>query len=656
MFSKVLVANRGEIAVRVIRTLRELGIRSVLVTSIPDRHSLAARLADESFLLEGYSAPETYLDIPAVIAAARATACEAIHPGYGFLSERPDFAEACAAAGIVFVGPPPGVLRVVGDKSAARRLAIASNVPVVPGWNGDDDGPSLLAAADHIGYPVMLKARGGGGGRGMRVARSPEELREAIPSARREAEAAFGDPRLLLEKLVEAAHHVEVQVLADAHGNIVHLGERDCSVQRRHQKIVEETPSPVVDPPLRSAITAAALRLAREVGYVNAGTFEFLVGAPGEGGDRPFYFLEVNPRLQVEHPVTELVTGLDLVALQLRIAAGEPLPFAQDDVRFEGHAIEMRINAEDPWNGFAPSAGTLTWRRFGLPTAAARADLGYETGDAIPAHYDSLVGKLFGFGRERPAAIADALTALQIDIGGIQANLALHREVLWSDAFRAGEATIDWLEPHLEELLEKAIPPAPAWAAAALGAATLSGDSAGHSRFSAGARWLGAGASALWLAESGRVKRVGLGTDRETIHVDDDTLSPDRVIGTPGGLEVEAAGLSLSVARSPSIPGGYLVTSDTTAWLFRVVPPPPLPRRAAEVAEGITAVVAPLAGTIVSVLVHEGDTVDAGQLLLVLEAMKMEHRVTATTAGTVAAVAVSERDVVAQGDILLEVR
>jgi acetyl/propionyl-CoA carboxylase alpha subunit len=360
MFTSVLIANRGEIAVRITKTLRRMGIRSVVVASIPDRRSLAVRSADAWVLLEGYSAAESYLDVDAVIAAAKAEGCEAIHPGYGFLSERADFAERCAAEGITFIGPRPEVLRGMGDKAAARQLAVSNGVPVVPGWDGADDPETLVREATNIGFPVMLKARGGGGGRGMREVFAAEELPEVIESARREALAAFGDGGLLLEKLVTNAHHVEVQIVADTHGNVIHLGERDCSVQRRHQKLIEESPSPVVDDALRERLTGYALKLARAINYVNAGTFEFLVtpspSADGEGAGGEVYFLEVNPRLQVEHPVTEMVTGLDLVELQLRIAAGEALPIRQEDVTFTGHAIEFRINAEDPWDGFKGSS------------------------------------------------------------------------------------------------------------------------------------------------------------------------------------------------------------------------------------------------------------------------------------------------------------
>ncbi|MBK9610965.1 biotin carboxylase N-terminal domain-containing protein [Candidatus Amarobacter glycogenicus] len=451
MFESVLIANRGEIAVRIAKTLRKMGIRSVVVASIPDRRSLAVRTADAWVLLEGYSAAESYLDVDAVIAAAKAEGCQAIHPGYGFLSERADFAERCAAEGITFIGPPPAVLRGMGDKAAARQLAIANDVPVVPGWDGDDDPETLVGEAASIGYPVMLKARGGGGGRGMREVFTAKDLPEAIESARREAIAAFGDGGLLLEKLVTNAHHVEVQVLADTHGNVIHLGERDCSVQRRHQKLIEESPSPVVDDALRERLTGHALKLARAINYVNAGTFEFLVSAPtetsslppslarkrGRGGEGPdVYFLEVNPRLQVEHPVTEMVTGLDLVELQLRIAAGEQLPLKQEDVTFSGHAIEFRINAEDPWDGFKPSSGRLQV----LWDDATRADSGFQEGDTVPSQYDSLLLKRILDGHGMEALAAGAVLGSD-DVLGVRSNLGLLKSIAANGDFGAGAPT-----------------------------------------------------------------------------------------------------------------------------------------------------------------------------------------------------------------------
>ena len=658
MFSTVLVANRGEIAVRIVRTLRRMGIRSVVVASIPDRQSLAVRSADAFVLLEGYSAAETYLDADAVIAAAKAQGCEAIHPGYGFLSERADFAERCAAAGIVFVGPPPSVLRGMGDKSAARQLAVSNGIPVVPGWDGEDNDATLLREAARIGFPVMLKARGGGGGRGMREVSAAEDLPAAMESARREAQAAFGDAGLLIEKLVIGAHHVEVQVLADARGNAIHLGERDCSVQRRHQKLIEESPSPIVDNTLRAELTGAALRLARAIGYVNAGTFEFLVAAPDASGQRAFYFLEVNPRLQVEHPVTELVTGLDLVELQLRIAAGEPLPMTQDEVEFRGHAIEFRINAEDPRDGFKPSTGRI----HSIGEGSKRFDSGFAEGDTIPSQYDSLVAKAVVHGSNRGHALAVAEHDLgYCAVAGIRTNVQLHRAIVASATFRTGNATVDWLEHALPGLLETRCVPEAAWiAAAAALAATATGP--GGAPFGS-ASWLGAGHSTIWLSNGDESRRLEVGAAAP---------GAGRINGSAAGtsyrLTSQGAGQFTVLLGDPAVelgvntqrvPHGDIQVYETAPdayqmWAFTLMPPPPLPRRAQAATEGSTVVMAPLAGTIASVLVSVGDTVELGQALLLLEAMKMEHRVTAPSAGEVKAVNVVDRDVVREGDVLVE--
>jgi acetyl/propionyl-CoA carboxylase alpha subunit len=664
MFKSVLVANRGEIAVRIIRTLRRLGVRSVVVASIPDRRSMAVRHADAWVLLEGYSAAESYLDIEAVIAAAKAEGCEAIHPGYGFLAENADFAEACAEAGLVFIGPSAAVLRAVGDKAAARRLAVESGVPVVPGWDGEDDDATLLREAERIGAPLMVKARGGGGGRGMREVRDLAELPEALASARREAEAAFGDPRLLLERLVTGAHHVEVQVVADTHGNFVHLGERDCSVQRRHQKLIEETPSPVVGPPLREALTGAALRLARAVGYANAGTFEFLVGEPGDHRDsdievlagadapsRPFYFLEVNPRLQVEHPVTEEVTGIDLVEWQLRVAAGEPLPLRQEEVRFEGHAIEFRVNAEDPWQDFRPSGGRLT--RLDWPLVV-RVDAGFEPGDTVPSQYDSLLGKLVHRAGSRQQCLDDARALLPgAEIAGVANNLRLLASLTSSETLIRGEATVDWLEAQLPALLESARTPSAAWAAA--GAALL-----------VPAAGIGPGGTACWLSDGHEAREVRMTRDaagpgrRVFVTVDGAHHGVElRANRKPDGMGVFGRIASARVDREEVEVAAR--GDEVHCWAvgrhhkFRLAPPPPLPRRVHTEAEGASAVVAPLAGTIASVRVAEGDTVEPGALLLTLEAMKMEHRISAQVGGTVRAVRVAVGDVVREGDVLVEV-
>jgi acetyl/propionyl-CoA carboxylase alpha subunit len=658
MFKSVLIANRGEIAVRIAKTLRKMGIRSVVVASIPDRRSLAVRTADAWVLLEGYSAAESYLDIDAVIAAAKAEGCEAIHPGYGFLSERADFAERCAAEGIVFIGPPPAVLRGMGDKAAARQLAIANGVPVVPGWDGADDDATLVREAARIGFPVMLKARGGGGGRGMREVFAPEELPEAIESARRVALSAFGDGGLLLEKLVTNAHHVEVQVLADKFGNVIHLGERDCSVQRRHQKLIEETPSPVVDQPLRDRLTGYALTLARAINYENAGTFEFLVSIhdsrftihDSTPVEADVFFLEVNPRLQVEHPVTEMVTGLDLVELQLRIAAGEALPLKQEDVKFEGHAIEFRINAEDPWDGFKPSSGRVkvTSQRNDF-----RFDSGFAEGDEVPPQYDSLVAKAVIHRPSRDEVVNAAEFILDFDMfHGPRSNIGLLSSVASSVEFRSGSFGIERLEETLPTLLVASSTHDSRWVAAGI-------CHVGSHNWEEGDR-SGTGVAAVFLDDGMRVRRVEVSLhtgntvrDRGLAWLDGSKVPTEfRFVRDFSRFDIAVDGWS--------IPAWYeLMGRDQ--WqavraerLFYVVPPPPLPRRARAAAEGVTAVTAPLAGTIAMVRVKEGDNVNEGETLLTLEAMKMEHRVTAPNDGTVKAVNVRDRDVVREGDVLVE--
>ena len=640
MFEAVLVANRGEIAVRIIRTLRQLGVRAVLAASVPDRRSLAARLADEVVLLEGHTAADTYLDIEAVIAAATATGCEAVHPGYGLLSERPDFAAACADAGLVFVGPSPETLTLLGDKVAARDLALANDVPVAPGASGTTDA-ELAEAAREIGFPLMLKARGGGGGLGMRVVSDADQLAPAIEAARRQTAAAFGDDRLFVERYVENAHHVEVQVLADAHGKSVHLGERDCSVQRRHQKLVEETPSPVVDAALREELTGAALRLMRAAGYVNAGTVEFLVGEP-EGGRRPFYFLEVNPRLQVEHPVTEAVTGLDLVALQLAVAAGEPLPFDQEGVRFDGHAIEFRLNAEDPWRDFLPAAGRLT----ALSVPGARLDSGYEPGDAVPSEYDSLVAKLIVHGAARDTTLAVATAMLERSaVEGLRTNLPLHRAVLADPTFVAGEASVQWLERDLPAVLDAARPQPAALVAAAL---YLSGREA---RGFAASAWLAPGARTRWLDDGAGPRAVSIAGDTATV---DGEPVDWRLVSRTAGAATVVTGDGTTITASHALGGGVAIEGLPLSHRLRLVAPPAT-AASARAGEGPAGEIrAPLAGRVAAVNVREGDAVADGDVVAVLDAMKMEHAITAPGPGTVRAVHAAPDEVVEAGALLVE--
>jgi acetyl-CoA carboxylase biotin carboxylase subunit len=433
MFRRVLVANRGEIAVRVIRALHELGIEAVAIHSSADESALHVRLADEAVRIGPPPAAESYLQIPSIIAAATTTGCDAVHPGYGFLSENPAFVEACTSNDLVFVGPSASVMETMGDKIAARAAMRAADVPTVPGSDGETTLAEARAAAQEIGYPVMLKASAGGGGRGMRLVEEPGELEDAFDAAAAEASAAFGDGTLYVEKVLVPARHVEIQVLCDAHGNVLTLGERECSIQRRHQKLVEETPSPALTPQLREEMEAAAERACRAVGYLNAGTFEFLLGPDGR-----FSFIELNARLQVEHPITELCTGLDIVRLQLEVAAGEHLPISGRAPR-RGHAIEIRLNAEDPSRDFMPAPGTVT--RFRPPLGpGVRVDTFVEDGAAISPYYDSLLAKLVVWDVDRPAAIVRAERALaELVVEGVPTTRELALEILRSDVFRSGD-------------------------------------------------------------------------------------------------------------------------------------------------------------------------------------------------------------------------
>ncbi|MFI9815023.1 acetyl-CoA carboxylase biotin carboxylase subunit [Saccharothrix variisporea] len=443
MFGKVLIANRGEIAVRVIRTCRELGIPTVAVYSSADAHALHVALADEAVHIGPAQAKLSYLNIPNIIGAALKTGADAVHPGYGFLSEDPYFAEICADHGLTFVGPPPDVMEALGDKSTARQLMSKAGLPLLPGTVTPlSSVDEALSTADEIGYPVVLKASAGGGGRGITVVRRKEDLPHAYRTTRADAQALFSDPSVYLEKYLERARHIEVQVLCDAHGNAVHLGERDCSVQRRNQKLIEESPSTAVDPDLRARIGAAAVEGVKSVGYRGAGTMEFLLDEDGR-----FWFMECNARIQVEHPVTEMVTGIDLVAEQLRVAAGHPLSFDQAAVELRGHAVECRINAEDPARNFAPTPGRLDDL---LPPGGpgVRVDSHCVPGGAIPPHYDSLIAKLVVWAEDRPAALARmrrALAEYRIAGPGLSTTVEFHRWVLDHPEFRRGGVTTDFL-------------------------------------------------------------------------------------------------------------------------------------------------------------------------------------------------------------------
>jgi 3-methylcrotonyl-CoA carboxylase alpha subunit len=475
LFRKVLVANRGEIAVRVARTCRVMGIPTVGVFSEADRGARHVRETDEAVEIGPPEAARSYLSIEAILGAARRTGADAVHPGYGFLSQNGDFAEAVARAGLVFIGPPADVHRRMGDKKEARRLMASAGVPVLPGYEGDDQSDARLAAeAARLAWPLMLKPSRGGGGKGMRVVGRAEEFAPALAAGRREARAAFGDDAMVLERFVPRARHVEVQVLGDAHGTILHLGERECSLQRRHQKVVEETPSPALTPAGREALCRAGVSAARAVSYLNAGTVEFLLDPAGS-----FFFLEMNTRLQVEHPVTEAVTGLDIVRLQVEVAAGRPLGLVQEDVRAHGHALECRLYAEDPDRDDLPSPGRILL--LAPPEGpGVRFDAGVETGSEVSVHYDPLLAKLVTWGRDRTESVARMRAALaDTAVLGVTTNLARLRAIVEHPAFAAGELHTGFIDEHLRELSPAAGPPPEALAAALLALGTASPAAAG---------------------------------------------------------------------------------------------------------------------------------------------------------------------------------
>jgi 3-methylcrotonyl-CoA carboxylase alpha subunit len=657
MFSKILIANRGEIACRVIRTARAMGIKTVAVYSEPDADALHVREADEAVAIGPAAAAQSYLSIEKIVDACKQTGAEAVHPGYGFLAENPRFAEACAAAGLVFVGPPPEAMRRLGDKRAAKALARQAGVPVAPGYDHDgaaQDEATLAEAARALGFPLLIKAAAGGGGRGMRLVGDEGEFGEALASARREALAAFGDDAVLLERAIASPRHVEVQILADAHDAVVHLGERECSVQRRHQKIIEESPSPAVTPALRAALGEAAVVVARAAGYINAGTVEFLLDAESR-----FYFLEVNTRLQVEHPVTELVTGLDLVREQIRIAAGEPLGFTQADVRLRGHAIECRVYAEDAARGFLPSTGRLLL--FAPPAGpGVRNDVGVETGAEVTPHYDPMLAKLIVGAADRAACVERTLRALRdYAVLGVTTNLPLLHAIVDSSAFRQGALATDLLDRSPELLATDDALPDRALLAAA-GWRLTEADAAP--------------ARDPWRASPWRVAGQGvpLRLQHATRPID---LTASRAghdawrVDLPAGERVavfERVGESTLLVREEARSWAARVVETAEALhlaldgrAYRLEKDAGLRLDAAAgastAAASRNALQAPMPGVVAAVNVREGERVEAGQTLLVLEAMKMEHRIVAPHAGTVTRLRHAVGESVPAGATLAEV-
>jgi 3-methylcrotonyl-CoA carboxylase alpha subunit len=674
MFKKMLIANRGEIARRIMATCREMGIRTVAVYSEADRRAPHVYEADEAYLIGPAPAAQSYLNIEQIVAAALRSGAEAVHPGYGFLSENPAFVEACERAGLVFVGPPAVAMRLLGSKIAARHLAQQVGVPIVPGYDGSlQDDARLLEEARRLGFPLLIKASAGGGGKGMRVVRSAAEFQAQLEGARREALAAFGDDAVLLERLLEQPRHIEIQILGDRYGKIIHLGERECSIQRRHQKIVEESPSVALTPALRNAMGEAAVRIARAAGYVNAGTVEFLLDH-----DRRFYFLEINTRLQVEHPVTELVTGLDLVRQQILIAAGEPLGLIQEEIAPRGHALEMRLYAEDPEQQFLPSTGTIV--RFLVPTMpGVRVDSGVTSGAEVTPFYDPLLAKLIVYGEQRAAAIARMRLLLEeLVVFGVTTNLALLHAITLNAAFQEGQTFTSFLED--QQLLASgptstAAPARPVTAPAfapddlhlALIAAALA-DLRGESSKSGLHLWRTLGPWRMsgelltftyyYRRREHTVRLSRASGEGETWRVQVDEAPPGEIrpfFDREGLLALRwgAVGERVHVQR---LPGETQVMLRAHLYRLQRRRPPEIEAglRSGGGAAAEQALTAPMAGTVVRVQVQDGAYVRQRQVLMILSAMKMEHTITAPYDGVVRRVYYREGDVVQGGAVVVE--
>ncbi len=656
MFDTILIANRGEIACRVIRTARRMGIRSIAVFSEADRSAAHVALADAAVAIGPAAARDSYLDGARIIAAAREAGAQAIHPGYGFLSENAAFAEACTAAGLIFIGPPAAAIRAMGSKSAAKSLMERAGVPLVPGYHGTDQAPDRLTAhAASIGYPVLIKASAGGGGKGMRIVTAPADFAAALDLAKGEARAAFGDDQILIEKYLTRPRHIEIQVFADTHGNVVSLFERDCSIQRRHQKIIEEAPAPLISDDQRFTMGEAACAAARAIDYVGAGTVEFIA----EGGD--FHFMEMNTRLQVEHPVTELITGLDLVEWQFRVAAGEALPLTQNEIERTGHAIEIRLYAEDPLRDFAPSTGTIHHLRLPEPSAHIRIDAGVRQGDAVSIHYDPMIAKLIAWDHDRASAIrhlARALAALEID--GVRTNLPLLRRIIGHPDFAAADLDTGFIARHEHVLLAPAAPASPAVIAAAA-----------H-------RWLHdlprhaapSDPHSPWTLKS--AWRLN-GPAYQDVTFDDGTAPFDIRIhpAAAGQLTIDHAGASTTAAIAVLADDRLAITIDrltTTLTALRHTDPaqhdhivifadgarhalrivdPFAGTGTAHAASGL--VTTPMPGRVIGVGVARGDTVAAGDLLVTVEAMKVQFRITAPRGGVVTTLSCAVGDLVEDG-------
>jgi 3-methylcrotonyl-CoA carboxylase alpha subunit len=658
MFQSLLIANRGEIACRIIRTARRIGLRSIAVFSDADEAAQHVQMADEAIHIGAAPARESYLNISAIIAAAKRAGAEAIHPGYGFLSENPAFAEACAAAGIIFVGPSAAAMRAMGSKGSAKALMEKAGVPLLPGYHGaEQDSAFLEGEAKRIGFPLVIKAVAGGGGRGMRVVRAAADFVDALQSARQEGASAFGDDRVLIERYLERPRHIEVQVFGDSHGNAVHLFERDCSAQRRHQKVIEEAPAPGISAEMRDAMGAAAVAAAKAVKYQGAGTVEFIAQ---DGG---FYFLEMNTRLQVEHPVTEAITGFDLVEWQLRVAACEKLPVQQSDIHAQGHAIELRLYAEDPARDFAPSIGAL--QVFRLSEQGLRIDSGFVAGDRISIHYDAMVAKMIAHAPSRAEAIARLRAGLaQSDIIGVAHNLDMLDRILAHPDFASGTIDTGFIGRNAETLLTPKLKPSPqVLALAALGVLTLEEEAArAHAAASADPHspWH---ATDHWWVNTRPTRVFEFHHEDETYAVtlapaaDGWRISAGGAAITAGHAKLEAGSvhalldgmrLSASIHR-----GGETISLRHAGQSWRFVLPDPI-ARAGEEEGGDDRLIAPLPGQVTQLLVTENQNVARGDVLVILEAMKTVFRLTAPRDGRIATISCRVGETVREGQILLQ--
>ncbi len=653
----LLVANRGEIACRVMHSAKAMGIKTVAVHSTIDRNARHVREADMAIDLGGAKPADSYLRIDALIEAARASGAQAIHPGYGFLSENADFARAIEAAGLIFLGPPASAIDAMGSKSAAKALMDAAGVPLVPGYHGEaQDLETFRAASEVIGYPVLLKATAGGGGKGMKVVERESELAEALASAQREAQSSFGDSRMLVEKYVLKPRHVEIQVFADQLGHCLYLNERDCSIQRRHQKVVEEAPAPGLTPELRRAMGEAAVKAAQAIGYVGAGTVEFLLDERGD-----FFFMEMNTRLQVEHPVTEAITGLDLVAWQIRVARGEALPLTQAQVPLIGHAIEVRLYAEDPDNDFLPSTGTLALYREPAAGPGRRVDTGVAEGDEVSPFYDPMLGKLIAWGDNREEARLRLLAMLdETCVGGVKTNLAFLRRVLAHPAFADAELDTGFIPRHEAQLLPPPGElPAAFWQLA--GEAFVQSEPARHKHEDFHSPWA---TSSGWRAGLSSERSISLQCNgsEQTVKLSGGAhLQGESLLCSSQPAGDQAHGHSSASKRVPTEPQRRHIAIRQGATLYLEwagelhavsrVDPIAAVEASHQHHGGLTA---PMNGSIVRVLVETGQRVEAGTALVVLEAMKMEHSIRAPHAGVVKALYCAEGEMVGDGSVLVE--